>query len=272
MEIIGRGYTVPEFRAYLKTLPEQMWLPRFIVVHNTSSPDLRLYTQDWVHRKNWTGEQWMRNLRDYYSGKGWTGGPHLFVAPDKIWLLNPLWRAGVHTPSWNRFTWGVETVGEFEREPFDGTLRANLVGALAALHEHAHLDPADYKLGVRGLHFHKEDPGTTHRSCPGRNMVKVQLVADVVAAMGGGEEVHDQHLPSVEAQSADTSTLPTEASSVRWVQQQLNSRGYGPLVVDNIVGPATRAAVRRYQSDHPPLVVDGIAGPMTRLSLARSRG
>lgn len=268
MEIVGRGFTVPELRSYLRTLPANMWLPRFIVVHNTSAPDLQLYNEDWLHRKNWTGEQWMRNLRDYYSGKGWAGGPHLFVAPDKIWLLNPLWRPGVHSPSWNRFTWGVETVGEFEREPFDRAIRNNLVGALAELHLHAHLDPADYKLGVRGLHFHKEDPGTTHRTCPGRHMVKEQLVSDVVTAMSGEEPVHDQHLPSVEAQAVDSSLLPREASTMRWVQQRLVALGYGPLVADNVIGPATRAAVRRYQRDHG-LLVDGIPGPVTRLSLSK---
>lgn len=268
MEIIGRGVTVPELRDYLHTLPEHIWLPRFIVVHNTSAPDLRLYTQDWAHRKNWTGEQWMRNLRDYYQGKDWPGGPHLFVAPDKIWLFNPLWKPGVHSPSWNRFSWGVETVGEFEREKFDGLLRANLVGALAELHKFAHLDPADYRLGVRGLHFHKEDEATSHKTCPGHNMVKAELVADVQAAMRG-EELHEHHYPSVTAQAADRSSLPPEASTIRWVQQRLNKLGYGPLVEDDVVGPATRSAVRRFQREHPPLLVDGIAGTMTRLSLNR---
>lgn len=269
MEIVGKGVTVPEFRQYLTTLPRGGWSPRFIVVHNTWAPDLNLYVNDWLRRKNWTGEQWMRNLKSYYEGKGWPGGPHLFVGPDKIWLFNPLWKTGTHSPSWNKISWGVETVGNFDKEPFSGTLRANLIGALAAMHEHADLDPADYKRGVRGLHFHKEDPLTGHHSCPGRNMVKSEVVAEVAAGMSGSE-LHEHAMPSPEAQAADTSALPAEASTIRWVQQRLNQRGYGPLVEDNVVGPATRAAVRRYQSDHPPLVVDGIAGPMTRLSLARS--
>lgn len=267
MDIVGRGLTVPELRSYLTTLPTGTWSPRFVVVHNTSAPDLRLYTQDWLHRKNWTGEQWMRNLRDYYTGKGWPGGPHLFVAPDKIWLLNPLWKPGVHSPSWNKISWGVETVGEFEREPFDGAIRANLVGALAELHRHADLDPADYRLGVRGLHFHKEDSATTHRTCPGRNMVKADLVQDVVAAMHGDELLDHAH-PSAESQATDRTTLPSEASSMTWVQQRLVAKGYGPLVIDGIIGPATRAAVRRYQRDHS-LLVDGIPGPVTRLSLSK---
>lgn len=268
MEIVGRGVTVPELRDYLTTLPRGGWSPRFVVVHNTWSPDLRLYVQDWLHRKNWSGEQWMRNLRDFYTGKGWGGGPHLFVAPDKIWLFNPLWKPGVHSPSWNRVSWGVETVGNFDKEPFDGAIRANLVGALAELHKHADLDPADYRAGVRGLHFHREDPGTSHRDCPGRSMVKAQLVEDVVSAMGGQEHPHDEHLPSAEAQATDRSTLPPGADKMTWVQERLVRKGYGPLVIDGIIGPATRSAVRRYQREHG-LLVDGIPGPVTRLSLSR---
>ena len=40
------------------------------------------------------------------------------------------------------------------------------------------------------MHFHKEDRATTHKSCPGRNIVKSDLVSDVeakIAEMHGGE-------------------------------------------------------------------------------------
>jgi hypothetical protein len=85
----------------------------------------------------------------------------------------------------------VETVGEFEREPFAGPVRDNLIAALAILHAAAGLSPLPYERGVRGLHFHKEDPVTTHKSCPGKNMVKADLVKAVQAEIlrrhpGGG--------------------------------------------------------------------------------------
>jgi hypothetical protein len=94
----------------------------------------------------------------------------------------------------------VETVGEFDREPFDGPVKSNLVAALAILHAAAGLQPLPYSRGVRGLHFHKEDPVTTHKSCPGKNMIKSALITSVQAEIqrrhpGGGhpESVTEPH-------------------------------------------------------------------------------
>ena len=109
------------------------------------------------------------------------GGPHLFITPAGILAFTPLTGPGVHSPAWNSISWGVETVGEFEREPFAGPVRDNLVAALAILHAAAGLLPLPYQRGGRGLHFHKEDPVTTHKSCPGKNMVKTDLLKAVQA-------------------------------------------------------------------------------------------
>jgi len=242
------------------------WRPSFVVVHNTSAPSAALYRQ-WQARKEWTGEQWMRNLESYYRGLGWSAGPHLFVAVDKIWVFSPLSGPGTHSPAWNSRTWGVETVGEFESEPFTGDVRDNLISALATLHLFAGLNPSDYSKGSRGIHFHKEDPKTTHKSCPGRNMVKADLVRAVESEMqarNGGGHSH----PSVESQSAPTATLPPSTlTDDVWLQTRLNLYG-AKLIVDGIIGPKTKAAVIHFQKNHA-LTPDGIAGPLTRLALAK---
>jgi len=62
-------------------------------------------------------------------------------------------------------------------------VKDNLIACLAILHSRIGLNPADFKLGVRGLHFHKEDVATTHKDCPGKNLIKADLVAAVVAHM-----------------------------------------------------------------------------------------
>ena len=54
-------------------------------------------------------------------------------------------------------------------------------------------------------------------------------------------------------------------SGVRWVQERLNRQG-AALAVDGIFGPATEAAVRRFQRENG-LQVDGIVGPRTRAKL-----
>lgn len=287
MKVVARKFTHAEFKAYLNGLTIPNWA-KFIVVHNTSSPDIKLYRDDWMKRPpaKWTPEIWLRNLVSYYSGMGWQGGPHLFIPPqdDTILVLNSLLVPGTHTPSWNRFSIGVETVGEFERERFEDPTRANLVVALAALHEKLGLRPDGFQLGVRGLHFHKEDKATTHRTCPGRNMVKTDLVNRVLAVMGHDpvpaqpvEAPHTHDVP-VSAQTADTAGMSMEElTSVKWLQAMLNR--WNPalkLDVDGKIAPLgtysqTRAAVMKFQTVRH-LVVDGIAGPVTRSNLKKVVG
>lgn len=281
MQIVARRFTHAGFRSYLDSLKITPWA-KFVVVHNTSAPDIKLYRDDWMKRPNWTPEQWLRNLTSYYSGMGWNGAPHLFVPPqeDTILVLNSLLVHGTHTPSWNGFSYGVETVGEFEREAFDDPTRANLVAALAALHQKAGLTPLPFSLGGdtlatagRGLHFHKEDVHTTHRTCPGRNMVKADLVNRVMAAMGHDvqipEDPHTHDVPMA-SQEADTSGMSIqELTSVKWLQAMLNR--WNPklgLAADGVRGKKTMDATRQFQLEHG-LVADGIAGPVTRAALKK---
>jgi hypothetical protein len=68
-----------------------------------------------------------------------------------------------------------------DRDPFTGSIKDNLVAALAILHAAVGLPLIPYERGVRGLHFHKEDRRTTHKSCPGKNIVKADLIKAVQA-------------------------------------------------------------------------------------------
>lgn len=178
--IIGRSFlTVESFAHYVDTVQFGIWRPKFVVVHNTSAPDIALYNK-WQARGHPTDEQWMQNLVGYYRDQQkWSAGPHLFVTPRSICVFSPLSGPGTHSPAWNSISWGVETVGEFDREPFKDGSRDNLIGALGVLHMKAGLSLRPYLSGHTGLHFHKEDPRTTHKNCPGKHMVKADLVAAV---------------------------------------------------------------------------------------------
>lgn len=188
MNIVGKFFPNLEgFQPYVEALPLTSAFPLFTVVHNSSVPDLALYAEWLAHPErhgHWTHEQWLRNLGAYYSSMGWHAGPHAFVCPDGVGLLTPLTQPGTHSPSWNSKTWGIETVGEFDRESFGGPVRNNLIQVLAVLHRKSHLDPAAYVFGKRGLHLHKEDPVTTHKSCPGKLLDKPELVSAVRTAIG----------------------------------------------------------------------------------------
>jgi hypothetical protein len=193
--IIGKSLTADQFEKYVGALQFGVWRPRFVVVHNTSVPNTATW-QGWQARKPpLTDEKWAKNLEVYYKGLGWSGCPHLFVTPGGILVMNPLTSPGTHSPSWNSVSWGVETVGEFQSDPFSGPVQDNLVAALAILHAAAGLQLLPYECGVRGLHFHKEDPKTTHKSCPGKNMKKAELIAgvqDEIQRRNGGEHAADE--------------------------------------------------------------------------------
>jgi Bacterial SH3 domain/N-acetylmuramoyl-L-alanine amidase len=179
--IVGKSFAPDQFEEYVTSLTFGAWRPRFVVVHNTSSPDRKTWDGWQARRPPVTDEKWGRNLEDFYKGQGWSGCPHLFVTPSSILVMNPLTRSGTHTPSWNTISWGVETVGEFDRDPFTGSIKDNLVAALAILHATAGLRLLPYERGVGGLHFHKEDRATTHKHCPGKKIVKADLIKAVQA-------------------------------------------------------------------------------------------
>jgi hypothetical protein len=138
--------------------------------------------------------QRLKNLESYYRlGQKWSAGPHWFVSSD-MWLMGtPSTQRGVHTPSWNACSLGVEMAGDFDSDAFDTATRDNVVYLLAVLHSALGLQAAPFELGSRGLHFHKEDKATTHKHCPGAHVDKADLVrriGDQIVALHAGDCAH----------------------------------------------------------------------------------
>ena len=165
--IIGKRFTTDEFDTYVNGLTFG-WQPAFVVVHNTGSPTI-------AQRPSGFTEQHMQNLVSFYRDtQGWHAGPHCFVDQNGIWVFTPLTVPGVHSPSWNAVSWGVETLGDYMTEAFTDPIKANLTACLATLHDAAGLDS-------HTMRFHREDPKTTHRDCPGDHVVKADLITAVHA-------------------------------------------------------------------------------------------
>jgi hypothetical protein len=187
--ITGKEFTATEFKNYVARLSIFQGA-KFCVVHSTGAPTL----QQWYHSKGWPPKRRINeSLPDFYKSKKppWHAGPHLFIDQDFIWGFTPMTVAGVHTPSWNDRSIGVEIVGNMDVEPFTEQHRKLVAAALGVIHSKMDWDPAKFVLGKSGLHFHREDPKTTHKDCPGRNVVKAQLIKDVQNYM------HDGSLPTV---------------------------------------------------------------------------
>ena len=178
--IVGQGMTADQFDDYAGTVQFGVWRPQFVVLHNTAEPTFAAW-------HDVSGAERMRALQRYYrDDQQWSGGPHLFVADDLIWAFTPLSVAGVHAPSWNQVSWGVEMVGDYNTEPLGDEVRENTIRALTTLHSIAGFDPETLRL-------HREDPLTTHKGCPGSRVVKADVIAAVRDRLAGRHA--GEHLP-----------------------------------------------------------------------------
>lgn len=177
--IVGKSFSPDQFDVYVSSLSFVSWRPQFVVLHNTAAPTLAQW-------HSVPGETRMKNLETYYRDTmQWSGGPHLFVADDLIWVFTPLTVSGVHSPSWNLVSWGVEIVGDFSTEVFASPQKDNVIRALATLHSAIGLHPD-------ALRLHREDPRTTHL-CPGSNVSKSDVIHETLASLSAAGE----HTPGV---------------------------------------------------------------------------
>jgi hypothetical protein len=149
-------------------------------LHNTATPSLE-------QRPNGLTQQHIQNLESFYRDtQKWKAGPHLFIDDKQIWVFTPLTVSGTHSPSWNKVAFGVEMLGDYEKEAFNSgrglQVRKNTVATLATLCAILGIDSHTMRL-------HREDPETTH-ACPGKNVRKlevIQEVQDLIVARHTGE-------------------------------------------------------------------------------------
>jgi len=172
---IRHWQTLGDFAADLAKLPRPGWVTH-ICNHNTYRPNER----------QWKGVASVQSCMQTYIGKGWSAGPHLFLAGDApkvgdtgIFQLTPLGHIGVHAGPCNSHAIGIEWVGDFDARPCSAQqyalgLAVNVVLCRA------------WGLDAGAITIHKLCmPG---RTCPGRYFPFDQLredVADRLAAASG---------------------------------------------------------------------------------------
>lgn len=191
---VKRAFHPEEFALYLKTISWPAWRPNKIIWHNTGAPSLAQWQQTAAQDKAkgiQPGLTRIKNLEVYFRDQNhWSGAPHLFIAPDVIWVFNPLNAPGVHSPSFNASSIGIEMVGDFEKEDDetgDGLkVKNNCIFATAELCKAIGIDPT-----IRSILLHKEDPKTTH-DCPGIHIArdKLAMVSSVLSLVNGNHTDH----------------------------------------------------------------------------------
>ena len=178
--IVGASFSPAGFDKYCHSLNWSQWRPSFVALHNTAIPSLKQRPEGLSHQHILGLEHYYRDVVDEHKKEKWNAGPHLFVDDRQIWVFTPLTVSGVHSPCFNKVALGVEMLGNYDTEAFDtgrGRLvQNNAVAALASLHAVLGLDPATLRL-------HKEDVCTTHKGCPGKNVKKAAIIAQVQALL-----------------------------------------------------------------------------------------
>jgi hypothetical protein len=212
---VKRGFTQEQFREYVQNLQFGPWRPSLIVWHNTAAPSLEQWQKTAAADKAKglvPGTTRIGNLEKYFrDDNGWSGAPHLFIADDLIWVFNRLDKPGVHSPSWNSISIGIEMVADFDREDDDAgaglKVKNNTIFATAILCETFGLDP------YAAIRLHKEDPRTTH-DCPGKDFAQDKAKAvDAVAALrsAGDHGPHDgADAPAIAAAEQRGTTTATD--------------------------------------------------------------
>lgn len=182
--IVGLNFNITAFDQYCHSLHWTQWRPSFIVLHNTGSPTLAQRPDGFTH-------QHIVNLEDYYKNKmHWSAGPHLFIDDHQIWVFCPLNLSGIHSPSFNKLALGIEMLGNYNIEEFNSgrglLVQKNTIAAIASLSAVLGIDPKTMKR-------HNEDPISTHKDCPGKHVVKEQIISAVTTLLQQrhqGEHLH----------------------------------------------------------------------------------
>ena len=109
MIIINKKFTPNAFAKYVQNLPWRFYHRKIdkLVFHHTSSPV-----------EIWAGSASMLHYWNLYRSRGWKVGPHIFIAPDGIWLFTDMRKQGKHAgPEGNKGSIGIEVVGNYTKEP-----------------------------------------------------------------------------------------------------------------------------------------------------------
>jgi hypothetical protein len=139
--------------AYLGRLARPTWGVRGSTYHNTYIPT----------EAQWRGLASMDSMQAGYEAKGWTAGPHFYLAlhspnpkHDGIWQMTPPTSAGVHGVTCNSTHFGIEVVGDFQAKPPSVAQQQLLIDVIAVLHRWARLGAI--------LNAHRD---CVQRTCPG---------------------------------------------------------------------------------------------------------
>lgn len=159
---------VKAFATYLAGIPRPAWC-KGATVHNSYVPN----------EYQWRGLASMSSMKQTYIGKGWSAGPHLYLAaeaPDPkdtgIFQMTPIDHFGVHAGACNSDHLGIENVADWQARPPTPLQYELLMDVLLTILRQWGLPPSS-------VNVHREC--MQGRTCPGRYLDATKLRADLAA-------------------------------------------------------------------------------------------
>jgi len=173
-DAVGDVWRLPDFDNHLRSIVSPGWA-RAVCLHHTAAPSL-------AQRPDGLSKQHIRNIRDFYQKKGWQSGPHFFIDDTEgcVMGMTPLHEKGVHASTFNSSAFGIEVLGDYDREdPLSG--RGLKCWENAAAATRSLLDFLGLPATPATVLFHRDDPKTT-KTCPGTKVKKDWFIDLVKAA------------------------------------------------------------------------------------------
>jgi len=158
LEIVGECLSSDGFVDYVERLEFPDPPPTRVFLHHTWRPSA----------EHWAGQETIMAMKEAYERQlwqdskgrwheGWPAGPHVFVAPDGIWLFTDLRRDGIGVFGHNYRARHVEMVGYYDHELPSGPILDGTIAVLGILHERLGLN-------IENLRFHRD---YSSKTCPG---------------------------------------------------------------------------------------------------------
>lgn len=129
----------------------------------------------------WKGKKTLLGIQNYFSNhNGWDKGPHLFLATnspnpadDGIWQLTPLNLQGIHAVSTNRCHWGIEVVGDYNKQAWPLNTQELVYNTILALFNWRNI-----KVSTDSIKGHRETGSP--KTCPGTAIDMNKVRADLI--------------------------------------------------------------------------------------------
>ncbi len=168
--MIGKALTIAQWNEYIANYQFGSLPVKHVVLHHTWKPNLQ----------QWGGLRSMQGMQKFYAGKGWYAAPHIYVAPDGIWLFTPISQIGIHAGVGNGshgqgwYSIGVEMVGDYDRALPTSNVWEQSKAVMAGISRKLGIAPAAL------IKFHRE---YSPKSCPGWAITTPWVVAELQAYM-----------------------------------------------------------------------------------------